>query len=134
MQLCVLHRYVEAVDEIERVVARQARKIEVLGEDQGEQHCYRAGNFLRADRCRSRRRQWLEAGHAMRLVPVPHVEQHEHAQHRRERKPRDARLAVWQNDERGKQWACGRSNISAHLEDRLCKSMLAAGGHARDTR
>src|SRR5260370_1317115 len=78
--------------------------------------------------------QRVEARTAVAFGPVPNVKQHERAEHRGERKPRAAGLAVWQDDERGKQRAGRRSNIPADLEDRLCKTMLAAGCHARNTR
>ena len=56
-------------------------------------------------------------------------QQHEDRDQRRPREPRNARLPVCDDDECGEQWARGRANVAANLEERLWSdsSSLTAG-------
>jgi len=70
------------------------------------------------------------AGDAVRLVPVPDIDEHHDAEQCRTREPR---TLDWPRGSTMKAAAAGppRTKVTANLEHRLRESVLAAGGHAR---
>ena len=134
------HRHAELADQIKRVVAAEARQVEILGEDQGDEHAdrhedatprqTRTSDLLERSRCgRPNRRRGT-----MLLIPAAHLIEHDHRQQRDERAPGDAQLAARQHEECREQRAHGRSDIPADLEHRLRHAVPSAGCHARDAR
>src|SRR6185437_16374735 len=125
VDLRALHRYVELVDQIERVVAGETREIEILGEQQRHENGQRKSHFP------TRQRDVIGTGPAtyrrnnrsICAVPGADVPQYDDSDERRGGEPRNARLSERKNYERSKQWPDGRARISADLKHRLRKSM-----------
>ena len=92
--------------------------------------CSACNRWCRRNRAKPLRRH---AG-AVSLVPVPDRPEKQHPQHRREREPCNAALALRQHEERGEQWSDRRTGVAAHLKKCLCEPMAAAGCETRDTR
>ena len=76
VQLGGAHRQVELVDQVEGVVAGDARQVEVLGEDQRQQHARSPAPRAARGVCRLRTGGGCQALDAVCLVPVADVEQH----------------------------------------------------------
>ena len=125
----------ELRDQVEGVVAAQAREVEVLREDERGEHGERPRDARRHGqvhgvRCRGRGGR----GGALRLVPPPDPPQDDNRRDGERRAPRDARLAA-RDDEKGRQQrAERRSEVAAYLEERLREAVAAARRHARDAR
>ncbi|CAM2158991.1 hypothetical protein PT2222_50047 [Paraburkholderia tropica] len=128
-----LHGQMEAVDQIEREVAVDAREVEVLREHQ--QHEDADGHRHASTRERDGRRfgaLLLEI--RMRLVPAADLREHEHRHQRGHREPRDAALTMRNDDRGGQQRSERRARVAADLEQRLREAVAAARGHARNPR
>ena len=129
-QLGSAHRNVKVIDEVEGVIAGDAREVDVLREHQRQQH--RDGEddvTARGTRClRSRRAR--QARDAVRLVPVSDIDEHHDAEQCRDGEPRHARLAARQHHEGREQRPRRGTEVAADLEHRLRQAVLAAGGHA----
>ena len=131
-----LHRQMEFLDEVEGVVARDAREIEIFGEQQHEQNGYRPGRASRGEgtrgpRVRFRRRGTVEM---MALVPAAHFPQDANRENGREREPGDAGSPVRNDDQGRKQRSDGAARVAADLKNRLRQTVLPARGQARDAR
>ena len=111
IDLRVAHRHAELADQIKRVVAAQARQVEVLGEDQGDEHAdrhedaaprqARTSDLGWGGRCgRANRRRG-----PMLLIPAADLIEHDHREERDQRAPRDAQLPARQHEERREQRA-----------------------------
>ena len=59
-------------------------------------------------------------------IPTANAHQKGHRHQGGDRKPRDARLSVPQDNERGKQWAKRGPEVAANLEEGLGKAVTAA--------
>ena len=130
-----LHRDVKLGDQVERVVADQARQVEVLGEDQRDQNRHRPRDLAaRQVRFRRARRARFRRHAGMALVPCAHAHQHHDGEQRRAGKPRDAALPGRKHDERRQQGTHRRPGVAAHLKQRLRQAVLSAGSHARHAR
>ena len=132
--LRLLHRNAEFVDHIERIIAGDAGKVDVLGEDkqrQDEQRC---------DHLFAWQLQHLAGGgsvgicDAIALVPVTHLIEDDHADQSGSGEPGNALLATRQDDEGGEQGAERRAEIAADLKERLGQAMPSARGKTRHTR
>src|SRR3984957_12389383 len=125
MQLGVLHGHVERANEIERVIARDAREIEIFREDQDEQYPDRKQDAAaRESRIGLHRLgRFAHARQAVGFVPDADIPQNEARQKRYQRIPSDAALAPAQDDKRGRQRAQSRADVSANLEYRLSKTI-----------
>ena len=110
MQLRAFDRHAELLDEEERVVAADAREVEILREDERDQHRERerrrgvaALNWRpRPPSAPARIRRGVRARETAR-IPLSHSRQHDDAEQREERKPHDRPLPSRDNDERGEQ-------------------------------
>src|SRR6478752_3865117 len=107
MHLCVLYRHVEAMDQIERVVAREAREIHVLREHEHEQHDDPAGRLTAPQGVRRvpqlfRRAQPRET---MMFIPAPDVPEDGAREQTEERERSEARLSPTDDDDRRHEWA-----------------------------
>ena len=130
-----LRGQMEAVHQVEDVVARQAGQVEILREDQcqqdgdGSSHLAARQRGVSDGRSAARR-----SGMAVALVPMSEPGQDGHASEGGEREPGEAGLAAGQDEEGGQQRAQRLAEIAADLEHRLRQSMLAAGGQPSDPR
>ena len=140
VELCRLHGQVELVDQIERVVRAEARAVHVLGEEQGHENSHRFDDLPARQRVLARGRDGhhgggpgaraRSGGGAMARVPATDEQEHEDGDERRHREPRNARLSVWHHDKCGEQWAGGRADVPADLEEGLGEPVASAGRHA----
>ena len=130
------HRYVKFLDQIEAVVARDAGDIEIFREDQHHQDADRPRDPARRHRARHGRPALGTAGAIKMLafVPCAHLCQHGDGEHRGERKPRETRLSVRNDDPGGEQRTHRAARIAAHLENRLRQAVAAAGSQPRNSR
>ena len=139
VHLRALHRHVEAFDQVERVVAGQARQVDVLREDQRDQHRQRADARLRVAAARTER--------VRRSCARPRSRACRGARTTRRRSdsstmPSSAASAnqatlpcpLRQHDERREQRTDRRARVAADLEHRLREAMTPARRHPRDAR
>ena len=132
--LRVLHRHAEALDQVERVVARHAREVEEFREDERDQHHDRGDDPCGLRYCPSGRVTLGAAPRGVPPVPTADVPQHDHRHQCDDGEPGDALLAVGNDDGRGEQRPDRGADVAADLEHRLREAVAAAGGHARDAR
>ena len=137
MQLRALHREVESVDQVERVVVRDARQIDVLREDQRSSTASVVATCLAA-RAPARSRAALrrvDARQAVRLVPDAHVPQ--------DRDRRDGQHATTRRRLAGPSASRRRPPRAGRAPSRDCppswnsdlrEAVPAARRHARDAR
>src|SRR6185437_15302582 len=128
-ELCVLGRKTEMMLEIEQVIGGNGGEIEILREQQRDQHRDGAGD----DGARERRRRGVTGARAGArlagaLIPARQDRQDRDAAECGEREPRDARLAARQNEERRGQRTKRGTEIAADLEQRLREAVLSARG------
>ena len=129
-----LHRDLKRLDEIERVIARQAREVEHLRKDEHDQERDRARHhFARQGGRRGRRAAPFGAG-APRRIPLADPRQKSRSPAARAREPDDRPLAERHDDERGHQGSERLAEIAADLKQGLRKAMTSArrrAGHPR---
>ncbi len=133
MDLRVLYRHVELLDQVERVVRAQAGGVHVLREQQRDQHGDGDRRLRAGQGSAGRRRLWAAAAlRHRRVAPVPEADvgQQQDRQQRRQREPCDAGLSVRHHDECRQQRPDGRPGTAAHLKQRLRESVAPAGSHA----
>jgi hypothetical protein len=135
VQLRALHREAELLDQVEGVEAAEARHIEVLGEDQHEQH----GDGQR--HAVSRKHGAGPAagraprdGHVVARVPAADLHQQHDADERCRAEPGEAFLPE-RHDHRCRQQRAERAaRVATHLEQRLRESVAATRCEPRDAR
>ena len=124
------------LDQVERVEAADARDVEVLREDQHQQHGDRASTLRARQRRRSRPRS--------RRAPAPPRGARAYQRltcssstmpsSAASAEPRDAALAERHDHRRRDQRPERAAGVAADLEQRLRQAVLAARGQARDAR
>ena len=138
MDLRALHRHMKLADQIERVIAGQARQVEVLRENQRDQHRDRqsprscVGNASARFRCTFASRL-LRRARAL-LAQPPNFASRTIADQRRQRKPRDACCPCGSTMNAASSGPERQSRISADLKQRLRQPVLPARRHPRHSR
>ena len=133
-----LHRHAEPLDQVERVVGRERRRVCVLRQQQddedGHRHQDAAARQARLGRCRRTRfrRRDLRAAHLGIARARPRHQHHRHERH--DRHPGDARLPARDDHHGGEQRPDRVSGMPADLEDALRKALLAGRRMARHAR
>ena len=126
-ELGSLHGNTKLVYQEEREVAGDARRIEVLREDQQDENhqCPILGSL--GDVVVEERLLLRMVDHVgeSRLIPSPQSNHENGSQQCRQGKPRDGVLTERQDDEGSQQWTYSRTAIAAHLEDGLRQTLLA---------
>ncbi len=135
-QLRCLHRDVELLDQIERVIAGHACDIEKLRQDQYDQHQQGQADFTLRNGAQGRvtAALMLHARGTMLLVPITDTHEQQHCEQGRNGEPGDAALPVSDDDERGEQRAHCGTDIAAHLKQCLRKPRPVPGREPRNTR
>ena len=138
VELRALHADAELVDQVEGVVARRARQVDVLREDQHDQHAERERAPGRATASDAPAPAAARAAAAARAVPRgtsrPTRQSTTIATSAAHREPGHAALAARQHDERGQQRPDRRAGVAADLEQRLREAVPSARRHPRDAR
>ena len=127
-ELRSLYGHAKLVDEEEREVARDARRVEILREnkqDKDEQSPILGslGDVVVEERLLLR---MLHHVCESRLIPSSEPDHDDGSQERRQGEPRDGVLPERQDDDGRKQGTHCRAAIAAHLEDGLRQALLAA--------
>ena len=131
--LGLLDRHVERPDQVEGVVAADARQIDHLREQHDDQHGDRADDDGARMR-RPRRRRSVLAGRAMRRVPPADAGQEDDGDQREDGEG-EHRMLPERHDDEGRQQRSGRlAEIAADLKQALRESVPSAGRGARDPR
>ena len=141
VELRRLHRELELVDQIERVIGAEAGTVYVLGKEQGDQDRYCHHHLPARQSCGARcvndcgaASSGPRSGSPVAGVPATNLDQHEDGDQRQAREPRDARLSMRHHHEGGEQWTRSGANIPAHLKQRLREAVTATGRHASHPR
>ena len=130
-------RHAEAIDQVERVVARHARRVDELRHHQRYENRQRADDLRRATAC------WRALARSLRAHPRHAVRRRTNGRRRTssaiattaaKREPGDAVLPETQHDDGGEQRPDRRADVAAHLKQRLRETRPAARRHARDAR
>jgi hypothetical protein len=135
MQLGLRHGHAEAVDQIEREVAGEARQIHILGEDQRQQDADGAqSGAARQARGMMGAVGGVQSRQAVMAIPHTHIPQHGAGEQRQQREEREAALSPAHHHQRSGQRSQRLTDVAAHLEQGLRQSETCAAGHARDAR
>ncbi len=134
IELRALGRHAEFMDEVERVVAADARHVEILGEHQHDQDRDRTRRAQRRRCVRIADKLRRLARHDAWLVPAADPPQDQDRQRRDQGKPRQRRLAERHHDQRRQHRPHRRAEIAADLEHGLRKAETSAGGEPRNAR
>ena len=135
IDLRVLHRNLEMVDQIEGVETAEARGVDEFREHQRQQDQKRQAH-------RPRPRLWRTAGTGrggvlwaeMMAVPAPDAAQNADGGKRNHPEPDNTGLPARQNDPGGQQRPERRADIAADLEQALRHAVAPARGDARHAR
>ncbi|VGP01898.1 hypothetical protein SB00610_00659 [Klebsiella quasipneumoniae subsp. similipneumoniae] len=117
--------------QIKRVIAADARHIEIFRENQHQQNTYRQNHLIARQRIDDRRLRFALIHPVLCGVPAADLRQHDDSQQGGQYEPGDVAFTIRGDDHRRQQRTKRTAEVAADLEQRLGQAVTAAGGHPR---